>query len=146
MTAIMSQGDPMTAALVSAQPNPPENPYNERKRLYASMDRQAKKGLDPLALAEYSKCKGDHKKREKLLKLFLDNGKDVGIMMKFYSRTEQAGANTRTHLHTQTHAPVSTCTGTCTPVHNTHTHICKHSLSQTRTQTHTLTHARTDAH
>ena len=59
-----------------------------RKRLYAQMDRDAKY-LSPEALALFTSSKGKHKKRERLLDLFISNGKNLGMVMNLYAQTEQ---------------------------------------------------------
>ena len=62
--------------------------YRERKRLFALMDRQSK-SLPPQALAVYMSCKGNHKKRDKLVELFLTYGNDIGATMSIFSTTER---------------------------------------------------------
>ena len=61
--------------------------YAERKRLYGQMDREVQH-LSPAALATYAASKGNHKKRQKILELFLSNGRNMGMTMNLYMDIE----------------------------------------------------------
>jgi hypothetical protein len=61
--------------------------YGERKRLYGQMDNQAQH-LTPAALATYAASKGNHKKRQKILELFIANGRNMGMAMNLYMDIE----------------------------------------------------------
>ena len=51
------------------------------------MDRESQH-LSPAALATYAASKGKHKKRQKILELFLSNGRNMGMTMNLYMDIE----------------------------------------------------------
>ena len=75
--------------LVAVTPPDSDLDVAARKRHYATMDYQAKK-LSPEALAVYTATKGCHKKRAKLMTVFLEQGMDLGMACEVFQLTEQA--------------------------------------------------------
>lgn len=61
----------------------PRSDYSERKRLYGKMAWETKH-LTPQALAIYTAAKGCHKKRQKIMELFVESGCDLGMAMTLY--------------------------------------------------------------
>ena len=65
----------------------PRSDVSERKRMYGMMDYHAQT-LSPAALAVYAATKGQHNKRQKMMELFLSQGRDMGMAMNLYISTE----------------------------------------------------------